>query len=356
STKVNANIGTSGLEGNIQGELEKLMTAVEAGADAVMDLSTGGDLDAIRTRILAAAAVPVGTVPVYSLMASNEMSTGAVLAEIEKQAAQGVDFFTIHAGVTRRSLSYFTPGSRTAGVVSRGGSFLSRYIRETGKENPFYEAFDEILAVCREYRVTVSLGDGLRPGACADAGDGAQIAEILELRDLTERCRTAGVQVIIEGPGHVPLDQIDLHIRLMKHLCRNAPVYVLGPLTIDTACGHDHITGAIGGAIAAFNGADFLCYVTPAEHLCLPGREDVRTGVIASLIAARSGDLANGTGSIRAGNDAISRERRNLNWEGVFAHALDPQLARSRREASLEEGGETGECTMCGRFCALKNG
>jgi len=361
-TKVNANIGSSALTDDKELERQKMLRAAQSGAHALMDLSTGGYLDQMREMILTETPLCVGTVPLYAVMARlaakgqpfRQMSEEDVLEEIELQANQGVDFMTIHAGITQRSLSYLEEEPRVAGVVSRGGSFLCKWMKNTGKENPFYSAFDRILEICRREDVTISLGDGFRPGAGCDAGDAAQVAELLELGALVKRCRKAGVQVMVEGPGHVPLDQVEMQIQLMKRLCHQAPVYVLGPITTDIAPGYDHISSAIGGALAASKGADFLCYVTPAEHLCLPDEEDVAQGVLAARIAAHSGDLAKGIESSSAKDLEMSRRRKALDWEGQFAQAMDPETARRRRKASQQEGEETDTCTMCGALCSMR--
>jgi len=362
-TKVNANIGSSALSSDREAELKKLSVAAEYGADAIMDLSTGGDLSAIRKRILEQSPLMVGTVPLYAVMAEmalnqrpfREMNASMILKEVETQAEQGVDFMTIHAGITRRSLSYLEQSPRLAGIVSRGGSFLRKWMTNTGKENPFYSSFDAILEICRSYDVTLSLGDGFRPGAGDDAGDRAQVAELLELGELVLRCRNAGVQVMVEGPGHVPLDQVEMQIALMKRICDQAPVYVLGPLTTDIAPGYDHITSAIGGALAASRGADFLCYVTPAEHLCLPGREDVIQGVMASRIAAHSADIAKGIPGSKLKDRNLSKARKALDWETLFSLSMDPDLARERRMQSLSDQEAPDSCTMCGALCSMKD-
>lgn len=361
-TRVNANIGSSALTDDKELERQKMHRAAQAGADALMDLSTGGDLDEMRQMILAETPLCVGTVPLYAVMARlaakgqpfRQMSEEDVLQEIELQARQGVDFMTIHAGITRRSLSYLEEDPRVAGVVSRGGSFLCKWMKNTGKENPFYSAFDRILEICRREDVTISLGDGFRPGAGCDAGDAAQVAELLELGALVKRCREAGVQVMVEGPGHVPLDQVEMQIALMKRLCHQAPVYVLGPITTDIAPGYDHISSAIGGALAASKGADFLCYVTPAEHLCLPNEEDVAQGVMAARVAAHSGDIAKGIAGSADRDLEMSRRRKALDWEGQFAQAMDPATARQRRKDSQQGEEETDTCTMCGALCSMR--
>jgi phosphomethylpyrimidine synthase len=359
-TKINANIGTSAKHCNPVEELEKLEASVKYGVDAVMDLSTGGDLKKILESIIKCSPVMIGTVPIYAVVTAmaNEnigismMDTEKLFAEIEFQAKLGVDFMTLHCGITRVSLAFLNNDERVTGIVSRGGSLIKRWMVDNNLENPLYKQYDRVLAICAKYDVTISLGDGLRPGAGHDATDRGQIAELLVLGELVDRARKAGVQVMVEGPGHVPLDQIEMNIKLMKKVCNNAPFYVLGPLTTDIAPGYDHITGAIGGAIAAANGADFLCYVTPAEHLCLPNIDDVREGIMASRIAAHSGDIVKNIKGARELDYAMSKARRELDWEGMFKLAINPELARQRRISS--ESANEDVCSMCGNFCAVK--
>ena len=359
-TKINANIGTSGMHCNLEEELEKLDVAVQYGADAVMDLSTGGNLDEIRKLIVKHSPVMIGTVPIYPVMTRlaeqdlkfSSMTADMLFEEIENQAKQGIDFMTLHCGVTRRSLEFLDKHERVAGIVSRGGSLIKRWMIDNDSENPLYEQYDRVLDICEKYDVTISLGDGLRPGAGADASDRGQLAELLVLGELTQRAFERGVQVIVEGPGHMPLDQIEMNVKLMKRICHNAPFYVLGPLTTDIAPGYDHIVGAIGGAIAASHGVDFLCYVTPAEHLCLPDKEDVKQGVIASRIAAHSGDVVKGVKGASERDFAISKARRDLDWDAIYSNALDPEHARSRKMNS--EGADDDACSMCGKLCAVK--
>lgn len=361
SIKVNANIGTSDRHCSLDEELEKLDVSVKYGADSVMDLSTGGDLHHTLNTIIGKSPIMVGTVPIYSVATRLLARGGAIadldpeelFAEIEYQAIAGVDFMTLHCGITQTSVSFLQNHDRTCGVVSRGGSILKRWMKDNGKENPLYEQYDRILKVCRQYDVTISLGDGFRPGCGDDATDRGQIAELLILGELVDRARAAGVQVMVEGPGHVPLNQIEMNMKIMKRLCNNAPFYVLGPLPTDAAPGYDHIVGAIGGALAGMHGANFLCYVTPAEHLCLPNIDDVREGVIASRIAAQCADSANNIGSARNRDLAISKARRDLSWEGMFAHAINPEQARKRKHES--ESHNEDHCTMCGNLCAIKN-
>ncbi len=353
-TKVNANIGASNFHQLLEEEIEKLYTAIRFGADSVMDLSTGTDLDQIRAELLSRSPVMLGTVPIYQVASERslmELAAGHFLEVIERQARQGVDYMTLHCGVTRETVKRLRGQQRIVGIVSRGGALLAAWIERTGGENPLYEHFDELCAILREHDVTISLGDGLRPGATADATDRGQLAELLVLGELTERARNAGVQVMIEGPGHVPLDQIEANVQLEKRVCSGAPFYVLGPLTCDVAPGYDHITGAIGGAIAAAAGTDFLCYVTPAEHLRLPDVDDVREGVIATRIAAHSGDLVKGVRGAKLWNDQMSRHRKALNWEGMYAMAMDPDKARRYKEESEAAGSNV--CSMCGSLCSV---
>ena len=359
-TKVNANIGASPLRSNLDEELRKLAAAQDSGADAVMDLSLGADQLRIRKAILERAEVMVGTVPLYQsafeLSAARrdvtEMTITDFLKTVRSQAEEGVDFMTIHCGVTRQALSAMERQGRTLDVVSRGGAMLVAWMRRNRRESPLYEHYDEILDILAAFDVTLSLGDGMRPGAVADAGDRAQVSELLVLGELTERAWAKGVQVIVEGPGHVPLNQVADQMRLEKTLCSGAPFYILGPLVTDIAAGYDHIAGAIGGAVAAMNGADFLCYVTPAEHLRLPTAADVVEGVIASRIAAHAADLAKGLPAAWERDRAMSRARKALDWEEQIALAIHPAKARAYREASAI--GEQDVCTMCGEFCAIK--
>lgn len=359
-TKVNANIGTSADYHEVEAELRKLSTAVEAGADAVMDLSTGGDLRAIRQQVLERSPVVVGTVPIYdaAVRAAHEfggirhMTGDSILAAVREHAEQGVDFLTLHCGVTRAVVKTLEGASRVAGIVSRGGSFLTTWIRYNKAENPLYEQYDEVLAICREHDAAISLGDGLRPGALADAMDPAQVHELTVLAELAARAREAGVQVIVEGPGHVPLDQVRAQVRMQKEMCRGAPFYVLGPLVSDVTPGYDHITAAIGGALAAAEGVDFICYVTPAEHLCLPDEQHVRDGVIAARIAGHAADIVKGVPGAAEWDIEFSKARRRLDWEYMLAHCMDPAKAAELRQS--RHGGGEDVCSMCAEFCALK--
>jgi phosphomethylpyrimidine synthase len=358
-TKVNANIGTSGVQGSVEIELAKLDTAVKAGAHSVMDLSTGQDLAQTRRVILEHSPVMVGAVPLYAVAADlvdqgkgiEAMTPRMLLDSIESQCAEGIDYITVHCGVTRQAVARTHAGDRVAGIVSRGGALLAAWMHRNDRENPLLEEFERLLDIAFQYDVTLSLGDGLRPGAVSDATDAAQIEELLVIGELARRARTRGVQVMIEGPGHMPLNQIAGNVMLQKRICDGAPFYVLGPLTTDLAPGYDHITAAIGGAAAAAAGADFLCYVTPAEHLCLPDMDDVHQGVISALIAAHSGDIAKGVRGAIDKDLAMSASRKKLDWDGMFAAALDQDLPRRRWEANRAREGKT--CTMCGKLCAM---
>jgi len=361
STKVNANIGTSSVRSSIDAELEKMKVALSAGADAIMDLSTGGDLDKTRERLLADCPVPFGTVPIYQTIigrAAEDIDKKVILDTVEKQAKQGVDFFTIHAGVLKEFLPLVE--KRVAGIVSRGGALLAKWMLHHNRQNPFYEMFDDLCAIMREYDVCFSLGDGLRPGCIADATDEAQIAELRTLGELTQRAQQAGCQVMVEGPGHVPFDQIKYNMEIQQQICRGAPFYVLGPVVTDIAPGYDHITSAIGGTAAAYYGASFLCYVTPREHLGLPNAQDVRTGVIAAKIAAHAADVARGLKGASERDRKLSAARADLDWTTHLAESLDPQTARTmHEEACMEMGIEAlssaDYCSMCGReWCSMR--
>ena len=356
--KVNANIGTSPLCNCLHTEKRKLAVALEAGADTVMDLSIAGDLDAIRTGMLAACPRPLGTVPMYSVgqqILDNDrdiasMQPDDLFAEIEKQARQGVDFMTVHCGLTKHGAEMAVKQDRVMGVVSRGGSMLARWMLENGKENPLLEYFDRLIDVCRQFNVTLSLGDGLRPGAGVDAGDAAQWEEVITLGRLAKYALEQGVQCMIEGPGHVPMNQVRPQIQGIKRLTNNAPLYVLGPLCCDSAPGYDHIAGAIGGALGVEAGVDFLCYLTPAEHLTLPNEEDVRAGVMASRVAAHVGEVALGRERAVRREATMNAGRKALDWDMMREAALDPQQLDKRREDHKHED----VCAMCGKFCAVK--
>ena len=360
-TKINANIGTSADDLDIGKELEKARVAVQFGADALMDLSTGGPVDEIRRAIIAAADICIGSVPLYQAAldavriqkkAIVDMTVDDIFRGIVRHVEDGVDFITVHCGVTRGTLDRMRNEGRIMDVVSRGGAFTIEWMAYNKRENPLFEHFDRLLEVAREYDVVLSLGDGFRPGCLADATDRAQIHELVLLGELTQRAWDAGVQVMIEGPGHVPLHQIEANVLLQKRLCHGAPFYVLGPLVTDIAPGYDHIACAIGGAIAAAAGADFLCYVTPSEHLRLPTVEDVREGVMAARIAAHAADIAKGVKGAMERDAEMARCRKRRDWEGQFSAALDGDKARRVR---AESGvGDHGACTMCGEFCAYK--
>jgi len=359
-TKVNANIGTSTERSKLKEELEKLKIAVACGADAVMDLSVGGDLRRIRKVIIDNSPIPVGTVPIYEIAVGAQKKYNDFLKfdpddiwdVLENQAKSGVDFFTIHAGVTRKSLAALKTKKRIMGVVSRGGAILASWISRNKKENPFFEQFDRVLDIAYKYDVTLSLGDGLRPGSILDATDPAQIAELKILGQLARQARKRNVQVMIEGPGHVPLDQIKKNIELEKKYCHGAPFYVLGPLVTDVAPGYDHITGAIGGALAASFGADFLCYVTPAEHLRLPSLDDVKEGVIASRIAGHAGDIVKGVKGALDWDKSISQARSKRDWKKQIKLSMDPHKAENYRLSSQPKLSDV--CTMCGKYCSIK--
>jgi len=350
--KVNANIGTSPSVSDVNLELCKLRAALEAGADTVMDLSTGEDMDGTRSAIVENSPAPVGTVPVYQAAIEaggpEHLSLKSYLDTFEKHARDGVDFATVHAGVTRSALPLLE--KRLMGVVSRGGAFMVKWMRTHGRESFLYEHFDDVLDIARQYDVTMSLGDGLRPGCIEDATDEAQIHELKVLAELAQRCRERGVQVMIEGPGHIPLDQIEQNVRLEKEYCDGAPFYVLGPLPTDVAPGYDHIVGAIGGALAGLLGADFLCYITPKEHIGLPGVDDVREGVVVTRIAAHIADVAKGIDGAKELDRKMSKARAERDWDRMLGYALDPE--RFRELMSSESKGD--QCSMCDQYCAIK--
>ena len=353
-TKVNANIGASNYHQLIEEEMDKLHTSIRYGADSVMDLSTGTDLDLIRETLIKESIVMLGTVPIYQAASEvpiTKLDPEYLFETIEKQAIQGVDYMTVHCGVTKESVKKLRGHQRIEGIVSRGGALLAAYIEHTGNENPLYEQFDRLCDIFLKYDVTFSLGDGLRPGATADASDRGQLAELLVLGELVQWARKRGVQVMVEGPGHVPLDQVAANVQLQKRVCDEAPFYVLGPLTADVAPGYDHITGSIGGAIAAAHGTDMLCYVTPAEHLRLPDNQDVIDGVIATKIAAHSGDLVKGVKGAKQWDDQMSRYRKALDWEGMFRLSMDPE--KSRRYKMSSEAAGSPVCSMCGSLCSI---
>ena len=360
-TKINANLGNSTLSSCPGAEKSKLAIALHYGADTVMDLSTGGEISAIRRVMLEQSPAPLGTVPVYEIVArygNRDFAKDKILAVIKEQAEQGVDYMTIHAGLLRKYVPLAL--KRKLGIVSRGGALLAAWMQENRKENPFYEAFDEILEICRKYDVTLSLGDGLRPGCLADASDAAQFAELDTLGELVFRCRKAGVQAMVEGPGHVPLDQIQENMERERRICGDAPFYILGPVVVDCAPGYDHFVAGMGGMMGAYYGAAMLCYVTPKEHLGLPNADDVRRGVVAFKIAAHAADVALHKPGCRERDDAISDARAEFDWEKQFSLALDPQWARELRDQALQESSAPGQhgseyCTMCGPdFCSVR--
>jgi phosphomethylpyrimidine synthase len=354
TTKINANLGASPLASCKEEELLKLRWALRYGADTIMDLSTGGNVDETRQYLLQHAPCPVGTVPIYEMIIDRcveDLTPDDILHTLAKQAEQGVDFFTIHAGILREHLPLLR--SRKMGMVSRGGSLLARWMTYHHRQNPMYDLFDDLAAIMREYDVTFSLGDGLRPGCLADASDAAQFAELETLGELVQRARAAGCQAMVEGPGHIPFDQIPRNMQKEEELCDGAPFYVLGPLVTDAFPGYDHITSAIGATAAAYHGAAFLCYVTPREHLGLPRPEDVKQGCVAYKIAAHAADVARGLPGARQWDDDISQARADLNWEKQFELAFDPETARTLRSEDLTE--ETDYCSMCGRdWCAVR--
>lgn len=357
-TKINVNLGTSRDLRDPEMELEKVRYAVELGAEAIMDLSSFGDTRAFRRRLTEDCPAMIGTVPIYDAVVYYhkplmEITTEEWLDIVRMHAEDGVDFMTIHCGLNRETAARFKRNKRLMNIVSRGGSIIFAWMEMTGKENPFYENFDQVLEICRQHDVTLSLGDACRPGCLADATDASQIEELIVLGELTKRAWARDVQVMIEGPGHMPLQQIAANMEIQKTLCHGAPFYVLGPLVTDVAPGYDHITAAIGGALAAAAGAAFLCYVTPAEHLRLPDLADVKEGIIASRIAAHAADIAKGIPGAANWDLEMSRARKALDWEGMFKLAIDPEKARAYRESGKPEQEDT--CSMCGNFCAVKN-
>ena len=353
SVKVNVNVGTSQKLNSPDDEVEKALAAVAAGADAVMDLSTGGDLDCIRHKILEAVRVPVGSVPIYNAAVRKELTSQGLFNALEKHAKDGVDFVTVHAGVNKNTLERLGNDPRIMGVVSRGGSLTMKYISETGEDNPYYSEYDYLLEIAREYDLTLSLGDGLRPGCIEDASDRAKYMEFIMLGELVKRARAAGVQAMVEGPGHVPANEIETSVKAMKYLTDGAPLYLLGPLVTDIAPGYDHITAAMGGVIAGMAGADFLCATTPSEHLDLPTREDVIEGTYVTRIAAHAADLTRPGMSdrARAWDLKMARARADLNWDGQFLAAINPARAKQIRHRRCVE---TDTCTMCSELCAIR--
>ena len=356
-TKVNVNLGISGDLADEAEEWRKVEVALELGAEAIMDLSNSGKTQSFRTRLIGKSPAMIGTVPMYDAIGYLEKALITITAEdfldvMRRHAEDGVDFVTVHAGMNRRVLESFKETGRLTNIVSRGGSLIFAWMEATGNENPFYEHYDEVLEILHEHDVTISIGDAMRPGSTYDASDAGQIAELIEIGKLTRRAWDAGVQVMVEGPGHMSLDEIAANMKMEKRLCHNAPFYVLGPLVTDIAPGYDHITAAIGGAIAASSGADFLCYVTPAEHLRLPDADDVREGLVATKIAAHAADIAKGIPGARDRDNRMSDARRRVDWEGMFAEALDPVKARRYFESAPPSN--EGTCTMCGQMCAMR--
>lgn len=359
-TKVNVNLGISRDCKDYDIEMEKLMSAVELGAESIMDLSSHGDTQPFRRKLCAECPAMIGTVPVYDSVIHYQRDLNTLTAKdfldvIRLHAEDGVDFVTLHCGITRKTIEQIRNGSREMNIVSRGGSLVFAWMSMTGEENPFYEYFDEIVEICREHDVTISLGDACRPGCLADATDNCQIEELIRLGELTDRAWARDVQVMIEGPGHVPMDQIEANMKVQQTLCKGAPFYVLGPLVTDIAPGYDHITAAIGGAIAAWTGAAFLCYVTPAEHLALPNVDDVHAGIIASKIAAHAADIAKGVPGARDRDDRMAKARKELDWDAQWLEALDPAAAKAIRESRMPEEDHSDTCSMCGKFCAVRS-
>jgi phosphomethylpyrimidine synthase len=356
--KINANIGNSAVTSDIEGELEKLQYSVKYGADTVMDLSTGGDIPAIRKAIIAASPVPIGTVPIYEALSRvrrvEDLSARVMLDVIEEQAEQGVDYMTVHAGVLVQHIPL--AARRVTGIVSRGGSILAEWMVKNHRQNMLYECFEDICKIFQKHDVSFSLGDGLRPGSIADASDEAQFAELKTLGELTRKAWEYDVQVMIEGPGHIPMDQIEMQVVKEKEMCNEAPFYTLGPLVTDIAPGYDHITSAIGAAMIGWHGASMLCYVTPKEHLGLPNREDVKVGIIAYKIAAHAADIARHRPGARDRDDALSRARYTFDWNRQFDLSLDPETARAMHDETLPEEGfkDAHFCSMCGpKFCSM---
>ena len=359
-TKINVNLGVSRDCADYDMEMEKVMRAVELGAEAIMDLSSHGDTQPFRRKLVKECPAMIGTVPIYDSVIHYQRDLETLTAQdfidvVRLHAEDGVDFVTLHCGVTRDTLRQIRRHKRKMNIVSRGGSLLFAWMTMTGEENPFYTHYDEILDICEKHDVTISLGDACRPGCLADATDVCQIDELVRLGELTKRAWAHNVQVLVEGPGHVPLHQIAANMEVQKNVCMGAPFYVLGPLVTDIAPGYDHITSAIGGAVAAMHGAAFLCYVTPAEHLALPNVDDVRQGIIAAKIAAHAADVAKGVPGAREIDDRMAEARRALDWEAQYACALDPETAKGIRESRMPEDDHSEACSMCGKFCAVRS-
>ena len=359
-TKVNVNLGISRDCKDYNIEMKKVMRAVELGAESIMDLSSHGDTQPFRRKLCTECPAMIGTVPVYDSVIHYQRDLNTLTAQdfldvIRMHAEDGVDFVTLHCGITRKTIEQIKNGTREMNIVSRGGSLVFAWMTMPGEENPFYEYFDEIVEICREHDVTISLGDACRPGCLADATDNCQIEELIRLGELTDRAWARDVQGMIEGPGHVPMDQIEANMKVQETLCKGAPFYVLGPLVTDIAPGYDHITAAIGGAIAAWSGAAFLCYVTPAEHLALPNVADVHDGIIASKIAAHAADIAKGIPGARDQDDRMAKARRKLDWDAQWLEALDPETAKAIRESRMPEVDHSDTSSMCGKFCAVRS-
>ena len=359
-TKINVNLGISRDCKDYDVEMKKVMRAVDLGAEAIMDLSSHGNTQPFRQKLCTECPAMIGTVPIYDSVIHYQRDLGTLTAQdfidvIRLHAQDGVDFVTVHCGITRKTIEQIKNGGRKMNIVSRGGSLVFAWMSMTGNENPFYEYYDEIVEICREYDVTISLGDACRPGCLADATDGCQIEELIMLGELTERAWKRDVQVMVEGPGHVPMDQIAANMKIQETICKGAPFYVLGPLVTDIAPGYDHITAAIGGAIAAWQGAAFLCYVTPAEHLALPNVDDVHQGIIASKIAAHAADIAKGIPGARDQDDRMADARKVLDWDAQWLEALDPEVAKEIRKSRMPEEDHADTCSMCGKFCAVRS-
>ena len=359
-TKINVNLGVSRDCKDYDVEMKKVQSAIDLGAEAIMDLSSHGDTQPFRRKLVAECPAMIGTVPVYDSVIHYQRDLGTLTAKdfidvVRLHAEDGVDFVTLHCGITRKTIEQIRKHKRKMNIVSRGGSLVFAWMSMTGEENPFYEYFDEILDICEKHDVTISLGDACRPGCLADATDVCQIEELVRLGELTKRAWAHNVQVMVEGPGHVPLDQVAANMQVQQSICMGAPFYVLGPLVTDIAPGYDHITAAIGGAVAAMNGAAFLCYVTTAEHLALPNVEDVKQGIIASKIAAHAADIAKGIPGARERDDQMADARRALDWDGQFACALDPETAKAIRDSRKPEDDHSDTCSMCGKFCAVRS-
>lgn len=357
-TKINVNLGVSKDVSDLDEELKKVQYAVDLGGDAIMDLSTHGDTKIFRRKLTSECPAMIGTVPIYDSVIYHQKDLGQLTAQdfldvIRAHGEDGVDFVTLHCGLTKRTVEQLKRFGRTTNIVSRGGSLVFAWMSMTGNENPFFEYYDEILDICREYDMTISLGDGARPGCLADAGDILQIEELVRLGELTLRAWEKDVQVMVEGPGHVPLDQVKANMEIQQSLCHGAPFYVLGPIVTDIAAGYDHITAAIGGAVAAMSGAAFLCYVTPAEHLALPNADDVKEGIMASKIAAHAADIAKKIPGVRDIDDRMGAARRKLDWDAMFENCMDPVYAKAVRDERAPEVEET--CSMCGKFCAVRS-